>query len=222
MELSIDGQTQTLQPLADFRKQWGLPATFGMAHFEPEERTGLGKLEEAGDTLNQIKNTTLKSVAPMVSRSQLFDEAARLAYYFQQTLTTHNHQIGLSLVEIDFARAGFEDILRAVTDQLVRLSYETTPAQICQQFNFPMIYETWLNNGVRVASTEHHFVHDDRLFLVQVIYNPYGRMGLRITVDDQTSYVLDTTFACPAASYMKSLSETVAQKFCEAFAQGLA
>ena len=224
MELRLNGQTETLIPITTFREMWQLPDTFHIAYFEPETRSELGSLDQAGNTLNKVRETVKLAVSEKILLPDLFTEVERLALYFQQTLTTVNHLIGLHQVEIDFARAGLEDILRSVTDQLVRLYYEhkTTPEKICENLDFATLYQAWLDSGVRIASSEKSFSHNDKTFIVQVIYDPYGRVGLQVKVDDQIHYVADTRFMCPAANYMRLLSEDVAQVLCAAFVRGLA
>ncbi|MEM7028338.1 MAG: hypothetical protein AAF629_02005 [Chloroflexota bacterium] len=223
MELSLNDQLETLIPLSTFRDMWQLPDTFSMTYFEPEERSDLGTLDQSGNTLNHIRETIIGAVSGQVLLPDLFTEVERLAVYFQQTLISVNHQIGLQQVEIDFARAGLEDILRQVTDHLVRAyyDYQSTPEKICDTLDFAALYQAWLNSGARIASTETPFSHNDQTFLVRVIYDPYGRVGLQVSVDDELYYVADTQFMCPAANYMRGLSEAVAEKLCNAFVKGM-
>jgi len=223
MELNINNQRQTFIPLPIFRTTWNLPDTFQVALFEPENRMDLGNLDQAGPVLAQVKEIVVQTVPVQVSLEELFPQVEYLADHFQSGLEAVNDRIGLRTAEIDFARAGFEDILRGVADHLVRLYYEhrTQPVRISDHFDFSAVYQTWLDNSARVASLPKSYLvpgpQAETEFIIHVVYNAYGRVGLEVHANDQIYYVVDTTLACPAASYMKRLCETVAQRLCEAF-----
>jgi hypothetical protein len=47
MELQINGQLQSFEPMKSFCAAYGLPADFGMVLFQPKNDTGLGRIDEA-------------------------------------------------------------------------------------------------------------------------------------------------------------------------------
>ena len=223
MQLLINHQLQQLIPIQIFRQTWHLPDKFGLPFFEPEDRQDLGNMEQAGPALNELKDMVLQALPNKTGLDELFAEVSRLAAYFQFALETVNPQIGLRQPEIDFARSGFEDILQGAVDQLVRLghTHRTQPELIDQQFDYDEIYQTWLNDATRVATETKQFEHNGQTFIVHIVYNPYGRIGLEVQVNGEMYYVADPRLACPAASFMKTLCQAVAQQLCQAFTTGL-
>ena len=223
MELRIQNQPQQFIPIQAFRTTWDLPDDFALANFEPENRQGLGSLEGSGAVLGQVKQAVVQAVPDSVLVADLFSSVTQLATDFQHHLQAVNLEIGLREPEIDFARVGFEDILYGAVDEFVRLhqQYRSTPDDICRQFKYDRVYWRWLNAGVRVGTSAKTYQCRDRMFEAFIIYNPYGRVGLEVHVDDQVHYVLDTALACPAASYMKGLCQAVAEALCAALVRSL-
>ena len=223
MQLRIDGKDRTLIPLSAFCEQWHLPETFCVAHFEPKSFAGLGSLEDAGAVLTQVKAATVDGVPPQVLMTDLPAQIEAMANLFQHNLEAANPKIGLRQPEIDFARAGFEDILHAVVDQLVRLyqDYRATPHQIQTAFDYAAAYQIWLNNSVQVGTDAKTYQHREQRFTINLIYDAYGRVGMKIQQSEAAYYVADTALGCPAAGYMYGLCEAVAKRFCQAFVAAL-
>jgi hypothetical protein len=44
-----------------------------------------------------------------------------------------------------------------------------------------------------------------------VVYNAYGRVGLKVQVADEVHYIADMALACPASNYMLELCGAVSQ-----------
>ena len=217
MELTVDHQLRKLTPLSTFQKEHHLPADFGVAHFEPKAWEGLGSMVGSGPALAQIKQTLLQSIPTTIRASQLMMHVDALAHHFRVALEAANEQIGLRPVEVDFAVAGLEDILRDVTYHLIQWRYRP-PATTSGSapIDFEAIYQNWLDNGTRVAVKPKIYQRGDQTFQVYVIYNPYGRVGLKIEIGDQTYYVADPALACPAAAFMATLAEEVSLAICQA------
>ena len=138
------------------------------------------------------------------------DEIAQL---FRQELTVANQQIGLRSVEVDFAVSGFYDVMQAVAYRLLELTHlhRQNLETVVNQFDFLTIYQTWLDDSVRVSGVAHNFQHNDRHFKVRVIYNIYGHVGLEVEFAGEIYYVADMSLACPASNYMQELCGAVAQ-----------
>lgn len=216
MQLLVDGQRQRFIPLQIFQAEWNLPETFNVAYFEPKDWSGLGSLKGGQTVLNQIRAGVLAAIPDEIpSNPALLNHIQQLIAAFERELTAANTQIGLRQVEIDFAVAGFADVLQAAGYHLFRLR-QNNPARIADDFDFAEVYQSWLDNSARVASEIK--IYQDR-FRVQVIYNVYGRAGLRVQTDGTLYYVADSRLACPAWSYMDRLCAETAQALCVAYAR---
>ena len=92
-------------------------------------------------------------------------------------------------------------------------------SRVREHFNYAAIYNGWLDDSVEVSGVTHEYVSGEKQFAVRVIYFAYGRVGLEVRVNDETHYVVDTSLACPAASFMKELCGEVGEKMCQAVVQ---
>lgn len=218
MQLAIDGQRQTFIPLATFRSQQGLPTDFAVAYFEPKEWQGLGSLDGSGSALPLVRQRVLAAIPPSVLLTELIFQAQALTACFQRELTAINRQIGLREVEVEFAVAGFADVMQSVAYTLIQLSHthQHNLAQIKEQFDFSSLYQNWLDASARVSTPPRIYLHEGVSCQVQIIYNAYGRVGLKVTTADEVYYVSDPALACPAATYMFDLCSAAAQSLCDA------
>lgn len=218
MELIIEGQRVALAPLGTFRHRWGLPDHFGVAHFEPKSWEGLGTMAHAREPLARLHERVVAAVPAHVALPELLNEVGRLSAYFHQALLVANTQVGLRPAEIDYAVVGFENVLQSVASQLVRLSYthRSDPSQVAAHFDYEALYQAWLEGSVRLSTARHEYEHEGQRFLVRMINNAYGRIGLAVEVAGECHYLLDSSLACPAANYMKSLCSAVAETLCQA------
>lgn len=218
MQLAIDGQRQTFIPLAAFRNQRGLPPEFAVAYFEPKEWQGLGSLDGSGPALPLVRQRVLAAIPPTVLLTELIFQAQALTDCFQRELTAINFQIGLREVEVEFAVAGFADVMQSVAYTLIQLSHthQHNPAQIKEQFDFSSLYQNWLDASARVSALPRPYLHEGVSCQVQIVYNAYGRIGLKVTIADEVYYVFDPALACPAANYMFDLCSAAAQALCDA------
>ncbi|MCL4301880.1 MAG: hypothetical protein KJ077_39660 [Anaerolineae bacterium] len=218
MQLTIDGQPHTFIPLAAFRREEGLPEEFTLAYFEPKDWQGLGTLDGSGKALAALRQRMLEAVPAAVTLAELIPQIQALADHFHAELTAINQQIGLREVEVEFAVAGLADVLQSVAYQLVQLShtYRHDPSQVQAHFDFSGLYQNWLDASVRVSATTQIYTHQNVMYQVRVIYNPYGRVGLKVEVAGEVYYVTDLALACPALHYMQDLCSAMAQALCTA------
>lgn len=220
MVLKIEGQDRTLISVQAFRQQWGLPVSFGVAYFEPKDWEGLGSIEGAGAPLAIIKQRLIEAIEADLALPDLIAAVARLTALFQHELERANDQIGLREVEVDFAVSGFRDILQATAYELTRLFYANKRdlGQACAEFDFLAVYQGWLNDWVRMSGTKYNYEQAGVEFGVWIIYDAYGRVGLKVEVGGAGTvfYVQDTASGCPAASYMRDLCGATVRALCQA------
>lgn len=218
MQLTLNGQRQKFIPLTAFRNQWDLPPEFAVAYFEPKEWQGLGSLEGSGQALPVLRQRLLEAIPQTVSLTELIPQVQALTDCFHQELAAINPQIGLREVEVEFAVAGFADVMQSVAYNLIQLShtYHHNPIQIKTRFDFSALYQNWLDASTRVSATTHTYLHGHITYQIQIIYNAYGRVGLKVTVAAEVYHVFDPALACPAANYMLDLCSAAAQSLCDA------
>lgn len=221
--LMVDGAKQNFIPLTQFRQAENLPPEFGVSLFEPKDTTGLGSIDGATEALIKIKDNLLAVVPSSVSMLNLLDEVEAITTAFRTELVAANVQIGLRPFEIDFAVSGFGDVLRSVAYKLIQLVHTHPEARqtLPETFDIETVYQAWLDDSARVSGTEHRYQVGDEEWFVRVVYNAYGRFGLRIEAPQATHYVYDAALACPASSYMFGLDQAVTRRLTEAFVAGL-
>ncbi len=211
MKLRIDETDQNLIPIKEFREAYTLPDTFGIVQFEPKEFEGLGSIDKAGVDMNQLRSNILDLIPAKIDVVRLMTFIDHLQLQFQTDLFNINESIALQDVEVEFAVAGFGDVLRS-------LMYKIIPAKANQQDMPPFdeIYYTWLNDSVRISSQIHPYQHTDTTWHIQIINHVYGRAGLKITIDDAIVYVADGVYLCPAEGFMYTLLKDLAYKIWQA------
>ncbi|MCB0225481.1 MAG: hypothetical protein KDI02_17465 [Anaerolineae bacterium] len=211
MQLTLNGQKHPFTPIQTFRKKWTLPDDFTLAAFEPKDWT-VGSMDGAGQSLLNMKQAVVDAVPAQLSWSTLPATAGQITDFFRRQLALVNQTVGLQDIEVDFAVAGFGDVLAAVVYDLIRLKqiYQGDMAQICQKFDFSAVYQRWLDDSVRVSAATHTYLYAGRQFTLRTVYNAYGRVGLEVLTPHGLEYVDDGSLACPAANYMRDLSRDVA------------
>lgn len=207
IQLYLDEAWRPLVPIATFRATHGLPASFGVAHFEPKDYAGLGAIDAAGGALNTLRETILQAVPQTLALDQLMPFFDALREQFRLALYDLNAVVGLREAEIDFAVAGFNDVNQALLYALIqaRATRGTPP-------DFAVIYDTWLNSTVRLSQKQHLHRQGAAAWRVQLINHAYGRVGLRVAMPDAVHYLHDTTYACPAEGYMRQLLGALAAR----------
>lgn len=207
MKLMIDDTERDFVPIKVFREQYGLPETFGVAQFEPKDYHGLGSLDKAGANLNELREHILQVIPDQITLPDLMPFIDHIQLQFQTDLFNINEAIALKDVEIEFAVAGFGDVLR-------RMIYQMIPAKASQQDmpSFENIYGDWVNDSIRISSQIHEFQHRGETWQIQVINQVYGRVGLQVTTAYDVVYVADGVYLCPAEGFMYTLLKDVIHK----------
>ncbi len=218
MQLTLNGALRDFLPLATFRAQWCLPDDFSLARFAPKGWAGLGSLEHGGAGLARIRQIVISAVPAAIPLNRLRDQALALSGLFFSQLQLANADIGLRDLEVDFAAAGFQDVLEATAMRLIQLSHlhQRDLTHIQSHFDFEAVYQGWLDASARVHEQAHPYAHHNTNLTVRVAHNPYGRIGLEVMVNDETFYVADPALACPAAGYMYELGADVSRAICQA------
>lgn len=207
MQRQLNGQTIRLIPIQTFRAQYELPVSFGVNHFEPKDTTGLARLDEAGDALAQLKKRVVSSVPERVVLPGLLSLMDTLQAHFECELRAINSRVGLGEPEIGFAVAGFGDVLRTWVYQVI--AWQTGHAAAPE---FETVYQSWLNSSTRLSQRPHTYTQQGRQWIVHILNDAYGRIGLRVELPGQVVYVQDTALACPAAGFMFRLLQSCAAR----------
>lgn len=210
MRLKMNGQAQDFMPLPDFRVAHDLPDTFGLAYFQPKDEVGLGSIDGAGAVLGAVRGAVAEAVPGAVPAADWLGVVPRLAATFEAALVQANAAIGLREAEISFAVGGFGDVCSAYALALFRAQVTRQPAP-----DFDAVYADWLWGTVRTAGAV-PYDHGGVTWQVRVVYHAYGRVGLMVTMQDTTTYVLDKALACPAEGFMQGLLRAVAAKMAAA------
>ena len=210
MQFTIEGIRYDLIPIKEFRAAHQLPSTFNVAMFEAKDYSGLGRIDEAGAALNQLRTTVIAALPERLLPLNWLSVLPDITRLFEAQLYQINDQIGLRDVEIEFAVAGFNDALQAYAYAFVYAITTRTPAP-----NFYSVYNEWLNGTIKVYAQEHSYLLDDASCTVQVIAHAYGRIGLLIHAA-RTYAVYDPMLACPAEGFMTTLLTDIAAQMRQA------
>jgi hypothetical protein len=163
MRLVIEGQSRELIALKVFREAHHLPDTFSVALFEPKDFTGLAAIDKAGNELNQLRQGILDSVPQSLTIANALTQADTLQAVFRNGLYGINTVVGLKTVEVEYAVAGFGDVLRNWLYALIRArSTNSSP-------DFFQIYAEWLNASMRLSQQIHAYPHQDQTWQINII-----------------------------------------------------
>lgn len=204
MQLRVNGVVHDFISLKEFRETYDLPDSFQVSLFEPKDYTGLGRIDQAGGALNQVKAEVLNAIPQTISPQGWMDGVPRLAEVFRSMLNAINHEVGLRDPEIDFAVNGFSDVCSQLAYALIRHQYAGEPIPLYKE-----LYSTWLYDTVQVGGSAYTYEHNGQTWTIYAIIHAYGRVGLKIDMGEQTYYVADKRLACPAEGYMETLLDEV-------------
>ncbi|MCI0709329.1 MAG: hypothetical protein L0154_04120 [Chloroflexi bacterium] len=208
MHLTTDGESHEFINVKAYRQQHGLPETFSVALFEPKDFTGLAAIDKAGAEMNELRQAILDTVPEKLTIANVLATADTLQELFRNGLYGINERIGLKVVEVEYAVAGFGDVLRNWVYALIRAqSARVEPP------DFQQVYHDWLNSSARLSQRVHDYDHRQQQWQVQIVNNAYGRVGLRVQRGDMVDYVDDGVYACPAEGYMTVLLAEIAARF---------
>lgn len=206
MELFIDNEQRSLIEIKKFREEWNLPDSFSIDLYESKDFENTGKLEKDTE-LEHLTQAVMEMVPDHITLNNMLTVIDRITLVFKQNFALINETINLKTVEIDFATAGFQDVLYNLYYKLLEAR-----TQGKNDADFEKIYALWLNDSVRVTRNAHNYVYQDQTWQVQSINTIYGRVGLKVTTPDGIYYVHDPKLACPAESYMYRLLKRVSAK----------
>ncbi|GAB1420682.1 hypothetical protein MASR2M15_07930 [Anaerolineales bacterium] len=208
MRLVIDGQERELGSLAAFRQAHQLGAEFGIQSLSEKDFEGLAILDGHNHQhLGQIEGALMKAVAAQSEAEGLLDRVDTLQSLFQSSLLAINDEIGLKLVEVEFAEAGFGDMLRLYAYEMIRSRALKQAAP-----DFDVIYRRWLDDSVQLSTPPLRYPYQDEVWELQTIHTHYGRSGLKVRqANGQIDYLMDGRFACPADGFMQGLLRKVCQ-----------
>jgi hypothetical protein len=210
-EWLIDGESYTPILLKTFISAHGLAADFGVRTFSPKDYTGLGRIDDAGAALHGLREAVLQRVPERCPVTNLLSVVDDLGRHFELHLRQMNPVVGLREPEIEFAVAGFRDVLSQFAYALVqaRLTHSPPP-------DFRVSYTDWLMSTLRCFEERHALRLGEGEALVQVVAHAYGRVGLLIRAGEQTYAVVDAALACPAEGFMTVLLGAVAAQMVKA------
>lgn len=202
MHLKVEGSEHEFTPIREFRAAFGLPPAFCVNSFEPKDFTGLGSLERAGESLNEVRRVILAFLPERMPLQGWFHFLPTLSRHFETQLYQINDQVGLRPMEIGFAVSGFADVCQAYVYALVRVR---TVDPAAPPPSFEAVYYAWLNDSVRVSALSYPYSYQDQVWSVRIVTYAYGRVGMIVQEGDRRHYVLDTALACPAEGFMMHL-----------------
>jgi hypothetical protein len=208
MQLRIEDELRRFVPIKNFREQFVLPVTFGLHMFDTKDFISLGQIESTGASeLNVVRQAVLDAIPTVMPLEDWLAFLPHLARLFENKLHEINPGIGLKTVEIDYAVAGFTDVCQKLIYTIIRARAEQASPP-----DFRQVYDEWLSESVQIGSTVHSYIHNGDVWAVQIVHTAYGRIGLIVWMDNQTHYVLDNQFGCPAEGFMLSLLSEVATR----------
>lgn len=204
MFFRIDGTPRKFVPIRFFREKYGLLDDFGVSLFAPKSFTGLGSIERAGKGLQAVRAKVLSVVPSQMPANGWGALTLTLQIIFRDALYAINSQVGLKRSEIEYAVAGFGDVCQLyVNAQLSAQMTGATPP------SFQAVYMNWLDNSIQVSRDIRLYPYQESIWRIQLVKNPYGRVGLIVNTATGIEYVYDAELRCPAAGFMVSLLSEV-------------
>lgn len=208
--LLIAGEQVTFVPLNVFRVMHGLPEQFSIRQFDPKDNIGLAHIDQAGGIYHELETAVMAAIPQSLSILNLLYACDHLEMAFRAALELANPGIGLRDVEIDYAVAGFADMLSRWSYALIQAKAVHQPAPEYRQ-----VYGDWLGESMRIASREIAYAHDGDIWQIRVVNHVYGRIGLQVRMASGIHYVADHTHACPAEAFMARLLRMIARQLAE-------
>lgn len=195
----VNGHPRLFEPVRAYRARWGLPDTFALALFEQKPPDpGLGSMASAG-AAGALRAVAAHTLAAYPRGA----EAASAA--FEAALAAHNDAVGLRSAEIDFAGAGFRDLLAAFAFAHVSATLRRTPPPL-----FDDVFAAWNADHTTVSSSELAYAHHGQAWVVQVVRTAFGRAGLKVSRPAaDADWVSDPALGCPAEGFTLDLLREV-------------
>ncbi|GAB5492329.1 MAG: hypothetical protein Phog2KO_25440 [Phototrophicaceae bacterium] len=209
MQFELDGQKQDFIPIKTFRADYDLADDFSVRLFEPKDFTGLAVMDKASSALQDLRTALLDAIPDTLTIVDILHNIDSLRELFRAGLHGSNHLIGLKPEEVEFAVSGFGDVL---------MNWAYALIQARANADFDRVYHDWLQNSLRVSSSEHTYTYQDATWRIHILNHAYGRFGLLVKMGSGDVYILDTIYSCPAQGYMQTLLREIGQKIAERFA----
>ena len=206
MHFIINGQKHDFIPIKQFRTTHNLPESFSVAHFEPKDFTGLARIDGAGAELKTLHDRIFINIPLTILPHDLMTLVDNLQQIFQVEMYAINDKVQLKPEEVEYAVAGFGDVLNALVYKLISAIHSQSPLP-----EFDMVYYGWLNDSLRISITVYEYEVDEQLWQVQIVNHAYGRAGLQVNTGDALYFVADGVYACPAQGFMMNLLRDVAR-----------
>ena len=206
MKVFLDGEQRTFSERNAFIEAHHLPEIFSIRMFEPKDYTGLAAIDQAGAEMNALRQGVFDAIPADLKRAELLDIADRLQTTFHAGLYAINVVIGLRVEEVEYAVAGFGDVIRNWVYALISSGNSTNRP------TFYQVYGDWFNSSVRLSQQIYIYPHQGKSWRIQIVNHAYGRAGMRIDSGQAVYYVQDGAYVCPAEGYMSNLLKETAEK----------
>jgi hypothetical protein len=202
------------EPASVYRQRHDLPESFGVAGLFPKDFSGLASTAASGAALKALRAEVLAQVPTAVPDEKALAAAiAALGTAFRAALQAANAAIGLTDEQLEFAVAGFVDVLEAWHMALVR-SRRAGPLP-----QFAQVYQAFVAGSHMPASAWLAYPHAGQVWQVRATADIYGRTGLEVRRPDAPpEAVADPVYRCPAEPFMAGLLQAVAERLLCAFA----
>jgi hypothetical protein len=174
--------------LKGFQSEYQLPPTFGIVGLFPKDFSGLGTLQP---TTAQDLHTLMQPHEQALTR----EIVERLIERFHHALQQVNEQVRLSVEQVEFAEAGFADMLWHVF--YARTTRPDAPTHT-------LLHE-FIEASLHLSSEDIAYEHGGETWRVCTVSSVFGRIGLRVTMPTQTVYVRDERYLCPMEEGMLEL-----------------
>ncbi|GAB4514582.1 MAG: hypothetical protein OHK0046_16880 [Anaerolineae bacterium] len=204
-------------PISFFRQQYALPDDFSVAMFAPRNYTPPGSIDRAGSALNMVHYAMLDAIPGERPSQGWLAFGLELQRYFTRLLWRINPLVCLRASEIEFAAAGFGEVLQAYLYEVQKTQMRGYPLP-----DFFTIYSHWLEEAVVFSARKYPYTHQGATWQVQLIQTRFGVGGLRVEMPDEEVFVRDTVYVCPAEGFMGRLLSACAQRIHDAIVESQA
>ena len=222
MKLTLDGELRTLQPLADFVAEQGLPPVFGVPLFAaaPLPHSQIWHTRTAD--LEQIKRQMATQLPLRITMDNLTQVPQMMTMLLHSSLLGLGEQTDLTLEEVAFTADDFRNVLEPVAYKLVQLSYtnQHDKAAVRQQFDMAAVYQEVLDSAIFINEETQQYEHRGAIWQVQCLSSVYGNIGLVVTTaEGYKHYIEDRQHAFPGIPFVAELSQAIGTAVMDHFTQ---
>jgi hypothetical protein len=198
-------------PIHLFRLMHQLPPEFGVSYFVSKDFTGRGSIAHAGNELRQLEKKLLESIPNERPPQGWQVVGLELQVLFTRMLWKINPVVGLQASEVEYAAAGFGNVIQAYIFKLLKAQAAGQSAP-----DFPACYQQWLDQSIRISAQSYLYPHHGENWTVRLIRTNYGLSGLFVETLKGHNFILDTIYICPAAGFMNRLLYKCAERIAQA------